>query len=91
MMDHDEVGAVGGMIDKELGENLPQCHFTNHKSHMTWNRARTGDPDLGGRRLPELWHGLLNIVTIILIYKNFHNINLGTFADDTVILSVNED
>jgi hypothetical protein len=34
--DYDD-GEIGGMIGREaevLGENLPQCRFVHHKTHM---------------------------------------------------------
>jgi hypothetical protein len=39
MVGDDESGAVNelrtGREPELLGENLPQCHFVNHKSNMT--------------------------------------------------------
>jgi hypothetical protein len=35
-----------------LGENLPQCHFVHHKSHMTWDRTRAAA--VGIQRLTAL-------------------------------------
>jgi hypothetical protein len=32
---------IGGEAEV-LGENLPQCHFVHHKSHMTWPGANPG-------------------------------------------------
>jgi hypothetical protein len=43
-----------------LGENLPQCRFVQHKSHMTWPGLEPGPP--------ELQHGL-NCALLLRIYN----------------------
>jgi hypothetical protein len=34
-----------------LGENLPQCYFVHHKSHMTWPGLELRAAAVGNRRL----------------------------------------
>jgi hypothetical protein len=49
----DECEAVGGMTigrrNRGTRRKVPQCHFVDHKSHMTW--ARTQAAAVGSRRL----------------------------------------
>jgi hypothetical protein len=48
MIDDGDCGAIGGMkLYRETevpGENLPQRHFVNHKSHTTRPRLEPGPP-----------------------------------------------
>jgi hypothetical protein len=48
------------METEVLGENLPQCRFVHHKTHIP-ARTRTRAAAVGSQRLTaELRHGLLD-------------------------------
>jgi hypothetical protein len=63
-------------VTEVLGENLPQCHFVHHKSHVIWpgaNPARRGEK-LATNRLS---YGTATVV----VYLNW--INHLIFAPET--------
>jgi hypothetical protein len=70
MIDDELEQSVEWELAKEtevLGENLPQCYFVHHKSHITWARTRAVAV---GRRQLTAWAMARSCFYAISIIQN---------------------
>jgi hypothetical protein len=58
---------------KVLGENLPQCHFVHHKSHMNWPDAKP-DRRVGNPATNRLSYDTAYVVYLFLYENTFDTI-----------------